>query len=365
MDSGTLRIGARQPAHELTGLGEPFSSILEEIASELELRPLLTSIITRACGLLGADDGAIGLYVPHRHVIQIEAIHRLPEAEMGTEFEPGEGLVGRVLATGKPVILDHYGELDRISLPEHVGNAVIGVPITGPSGRLVGVLGIGARPPRRFGQNDLETLRVFARHAAIAIQNAQRYGREQRRTERMTLIARVARLITAGLEPDELVATAEQVIHDHLGYPNVVIPLLCRREGEQDYLLFRSHSGTYRDIFDTPCEQPISAGITGAAVTSRAAQIVNDVRKDPRYVAPPIPINVRTELAVPIMLGEEVFGCINIEGLNPFDEDDVTSIQIIADHLAVAIKNAHLSREARQAAVMRERQRLEIGRAHV
>src|SRR5690606_24119323 len=40
------------------------------------------------------------------------------------------------------------------------------------------------------------------------------------------------------------------------------------------------------------------------------------------------------------------------------DEDEVSSVQIIADHLAVAIKNARLSSEARQAAVMRERQRL-------
>jgi signal transduction histidine kinase len=337
-------------------LGEPFSSILEEIASELELRPLLTSIITRACGLLGADDGAIGLYVPRRHVVQIEAIHRLPESELGAEFEPGEGLVGRVLATGKPIIIDQYGDLDRITLPEHSCNAVIGVPIPGPSGGLVGVFGIGARPPRKFGQSDLETLRVFARHAAIAIQNAQRYGREQRRTERMTMISRIARVMTAGLEPEELVATAAQAIHDHLGYPNVVVPLIHR--GEEDELVFRSHAGAYRDVFETPYRLPVSRGITGAAVTTREAQIVNDVRKDPRYVMPPLPINVRTELAVPIVLGEEVFGCINIEGLNPFDDDDVTSIQIIADHLAVAIKNARLSSEARQAAVMRERQRL-------
>jgi signal transduction histidine kinase len=342
---------------ETSSLGEPFSSILEEIASELELRPLLTSIITRACGLLGADDGAIALYVPRRHAVQIEAIHCLPACELGAEFEPGEGLLGRVLATGKPIIIDHYGELDRISLPERAENAVIGVPIPGPSGGLVGVFGIGARPPRKFGQSDLETLRVFARHAAIAIQNAQRYGREQRRTERMTMISRIARVMTAGLEPDELVATAAQAIHDHLGYPNVVVPLVCRCEGE-DELEFRSHAGAYRDVFETPYRLPVSRGITGVAVRTREAQIVNDVRKDPRYVMPPMPINVRTELAVPIVLGDEVFGCINIEGLNPFDEDDVTSIQIIADHLAVAIKNARLSSEARQAAVMRERQRL-------
>ncbi|MGH8238547.1 MAG: hypothetical protein ACREXP_16200, partial [Steroidobacteraceae bacterium] len=62
---------ALEAAHESAHLSEPFSSILEEIASELELRPLLTSIITRACGLLGADDGAIGLYEPRRHVVQI------------------------------------------------------------------------------------------------------------------------------------------------------------------------------------------------------------------------------------------------------------------------------------------------------
>src|SRR5262245_9547816 len=373
MNSGpvTIRLEVPEPApapaadshqatheapHESAHLSEPFSSILEEIASELELRPLLTSLITRACGLLGAEDGAIGLYEPRRHVVQIEAIHRLPETELGAEFEANEGLVGRVLATGKPVILDNYGELDRITLPEHTGNAVIGVPIPGPNGGLIGVFGIGARPPRRFDQSDLTTLRLFARHAAIAIQNALRYGREQRRTERMMLIASIARVITSGLEPEELVATAAQAIHNHLGYRNVVIPLLYR--GEEDYLLFRAHAGAYQDVFEQPFRMPATKGITGAAVTTGEVQIVNDVRKDPRYVPPPLPVNVRTELAVPIMLGDEAFGCINLEELNPFDEDDVASMQIIADHLAVAIKNARLTSEARQAAVMRERQRL-------
>ncbi|MBM0103373.1 GAF domain-containing sensor histidine kinase [Steroidobacter sp. S1-65] len=353
MSSGIPRFeGLDMPA-----MSEPFNTILEEIASELELRPLLTSIITRACGLLGAGGGTIGLYVPRRHTVQVEAIHQLPLSELGLEFEPGEGLIGKVLATGRPIIADHYGEMSRISLPELRDYAVIGVPIHGPGGGLLGVFGLGAPPPRKFGASDLETLRVFARHAAIAIQNAMRYEREKRRTERMTLIAHIARVITTGLEANELVATAAQVIHEHLGYPNVVIPLLYRDE-DQEYLLFDGHAGNYGDVMDLCHRMPVTRGITGAAVLTRSPQIVNDVRKDPRYVPPPIPINVRTELAMPIVLGEEVFGCINIEGLEPFDEDDVASIQIIADHLAVAVKNASLSREARQAAVMRERQRL-------
>jgi signal transduction histidine kinase len=334
---------------------ETLRHVIEAISSELELRPLLTRIVTHACELLDADDGTIGLYDARKNVIRTEAIYRMPEREQGAEMGPGVGLAGAVLASGAPIISDSYGKLLNITLPELSDNAVIGVPIQG-HGRLLGFFGIGALPPRLFDHDDLESLQLFARHAAIAIENAMRYRREQRRSERMELIARVSRLISTGLEPDELVLTAAEVIHEVLGYPNVVIPLLQR--GEPDYLLFQAHAGAYRDVFREPYTMPVTRGICGVAVRERRAKIVNDVHSDPDYVPPPLPIDVAAELAVPIILGNEIFGVINIESLQPFHADDEASIQIIADHLAVAIKNARLYAEARQAAVMRERQRL-------
>ena len=334
---------------------ETLRRVVEEISSELELRPLLTRIVSHACELLDAEDGSIGLYDAQKHLIRTEATFRMPVSEEGAEMGPGIGLAGAVLATGKPVLSDSYGSLANITLPELRDNPVIGVPIHG-HGRLLGFFGIGARPPRKFDSADLETLQLFARHAAIAIENALRYRAEQRRSERMELIARVSRLISSGLEPDDLVLTAAEVIHEVLGYPNVVIPLV--QKGEPDYLLFHAHAGAYRDVFREPYTMPITRGICGVAVRERRAQIVNDVHNDPYYVPPPLPIEVTSELAVPIVLGNEVFGVINIESTQPFHSDDEASIQIIADHLAVAIKNARLYAEARQAAVMRERQRL-------
>jgi signal transduction histidine kinase len=334
---------------------ETLRRVVEAISSELELRPLLTRIVSHACELLDAEDGSIGLYDAQKHLIRTEATFRMPASEEGAEMGPGVGLAGAVLATGAPVVSDAYGSLANITLHELKDNPVIGVPIHG-HGRLLGFFGIGARPPRRFDSADLETLQLFARHAAIAIENALRYRAEQRRSERMELIARVSRLISSGLEPDDLVLTAAEVIHEVLGYPNVVIPLV--QKGEPDYLLFHAHAGAYRDVFREPYTMPITRGICGVAVRERRAQIVNDVHNDPYYVAPPLPIDVTSELAVPIVLGTEVFGVINIESTQPFHSDDEASIQIIADHLAVAIKNARLYAEARQAAVMRERQRL-------
>jgi signal transduction histidine kinase len=336
-------------------LEETLRRVVEDISSELELRPLLTRMIAHACELLDADDGSIGLYDSAGAVIRIEAIYRMPVQECGTTYAAGQGLAGAVLASGEPVVATRYGDLSAPTLPELAENAVIGLPVRA-RGRLIGFFGIGARPPRAFDGHDLATLSLFARHAAIAIDNAMRYRREKARSERMELIAKVSRLISAGMEPAELAATAAEAIHVQLGYPNVVIPLLSR--GPPAELVFRAHAGAYREVFRDEYRMPADTGITGAAVREGTAQIVNDVRADPRYVPPPRPIDVTCELAVPIMLGNEVFGVVNVEGHVPFEDEDVASIRIIADHLAVAMKNAQLFEEARAAAVMRERQRL-------
>jgi signal transduction histidine kinase len=331
---------------------ETLRQLVEEISSELELRPLLTRIVMHACELLRADDGSIGLYDPLKKVIRTEAIYRMPPRELGAEMARGIGLAGAVLETGQGLIAARYGDLPNATLPELAENSVIGVPVRGRTG-LIGFFGIGAFPPRKFESGDLRTLELFARHAAIAIDNALRYQREKARNERMALISKVSRLVSAGMEPAELVATAAQVIHERLGYPNIVIPLL-----DKDCLVYRSHAGAYREIFKDEYRLPIAQGIAGAAARLRTVQLVNDITKDARYVPPPLPIDVTSELAVPIVLGHEVFGVINIEGRAPFENEDVSSIEVIADHLAVAIKNAQLFEEARQAAVMRERQSL-------
>jgi signal transduction histidine kinase len=343
---------ARSAAEEADAL----MRVVREISSELELRPLLTRIVEYACELLGADDGSIGLYDPTLHLMRVEAIYNMPREELGSAMAAGRGLAGAVLATDGVIAVPRYGDLPGASIPRLAENAVLGMPIRG-RGRLLGFFGIGARPPRKFDAQDIATLEKFASHAAIAIDNALSYRRERQRSERMALIAKISRLVAEPLEPAALAERAAQVIHDQLGYPNVVIPLLESTE-EGQVLVYRAHAGAYRDVFAREYRQPADRGITGAALRERRAQLVNDVRSDPRYLPPPLPIDVECELAVPIVHRSEAFGVVNIESREPFDADDLASIQIISDTLGVALKNARLYGEARRAAVLRERQRL-------
>jgi len=329
--------------------------VIESIGAELDLRPLLTRIVRLACELLDAEDGAIGLYDEARGVIRTEAIFRMPEEELGAEMPPGLGLAGQVLSARAPVVLERYGMVPHPMRTELVENAVVGVPLFWGE-RLVGVFGLGARPPRRFGPDDVEILALFGRHAAIAIENARRHEGEVRRGERLQTLARIGSIITAGLQPDELLQRTANAIHERLGYPNVAIPLLDPED--PGTLVIGVLGGNYRQHVVPGVRLPVTQGIMGAAVRERRAQLVNDVAADPRYIPTPSAVGIRAELAVPILLGEETLGVLNVESESPFDEEDKTTLGVVADHLAVALGNARLFGQAQQLAALEERQRL-------
>lgn len=153
--------------------------MIEVISGELELRPLLTTIVQKACELLHADRGSIGLVNPNGDHVVIEAVYRMPPAELGSVSQRGQGLAGTVLETLKPVLLDQYGDAPDRPLENMDEDSVVGMPIMW-RGEIIGTFGIGAGPPKRFGDNDLRALEVFARHAAIAIHNARSYEREKK-----------------------------------------------------------------------------------------------------------------------------------------------------------------------------------------
>jgi signal transduction histidine kinase len=318
---------------------EVLREFVESISSELELRPLLTRIVHHACELLGAGYGTIGLVDESRNVVRTEAAYRMPPDELGAEMAPGDGLAGHVLNTARPIVLDRYGDIDRPTQPDLAEHAVVGMPIFW-RGRMIGFFGIGAEPPRRFTTRDAETLTLFARHAAIAIENARRYEREQRRIERLARIARIGHIATADLSLDDLLERAGTAIHELLGYANVDIGLIS--PDDPGTLVIVAVGGQFRRLISHEVRIPLSRGVMGQAARERRVVLVNDVRTAPAYIPMPGASGITSELAVPILLGDRVLGVLNVEADAPFDAEDAAGLQIIADQLAGAIENSRL-----------------------
>lgn len=317
---------------------ESLRAIIESISSQLELRPLLTSIVQHACELLQADRGTIGLVDEERQLVRTEAIYKMPPGELGAEMPSGVGLAGKVLASQQPLILNRYGELEDPLQPDLVRDAVVGIPIFWRD-RMIGFFGIGAEPPRQFGQQDVELLNQLARHAAIAIENARLFAAEKRRGVRQATLNRIGKLIAATLDLDELLQTAVTAIDEELAYSNTVVLLVDR--DNPDMLLLTARSGIYADNVKGPYRQPIDEGIIGAAAQSRRPVFVPDVRQDPRYLPIPKAEDIRSELALPIIAGNRLLGVLNVETTHSIDRDEAADLELVADQLGVAISNAY------------------------
>ncbi|MGH7553524.1 MAG: GAF domain-containing sensor histidine kinase, partial [Longimicrobiales bacterium] len=208
-----------------------------------------------------------------------------------------------------------------------------------------GFLGIGfaprpdvGTPSRRFRHDDVDALAVFARHVAIAIDNARRYKGEQRRTERFELVARIAQTITADLRLRDVLQSAADAIHQLLGYSNVAIVLAETEE-----------PGT--PVFRAANTPEVSTDDAGAVA------VAGDGMSTGAGAVPPALSGARS-LALPIRLKDHVLGVLNIEDEDAFAPEDVAGLEIVADQLAVAIENARLYERGHRLAILEERQRL-------
>jgi GAF domain-containing protein len=324
---------------------ESLRAVIELISSELELRPLLTTIVGHACELLGADRGTIGLVVREKNVIRTEAAFEMPEDELGLEMPEGVGIAGQVLQSKKPVILNRYGDVDKPLYDGMLEDAVIGMPIFWHD-EMIGFFGIGAKPPRQFSREDIDTLALLARHAAIAIHNAQTFEAEKRRLAKVTTLSRIGQLITESLSLETILQTTLQAIHEQLHYDNVAF--LLTDPNDPEILVLQARSGIYTRVADY--RQSVHEGIIGVAARSRKPLLISDVRKDPRYI--PIPnTEVRSELALPMVVGDKLLGVLNIETESTLFEDDIPGLGIIATQLGVAVENARLFEQEKRRAL--------------
>src|SRR5438874_3538361 len=114
-------------------------------------------------------------------------------------------------------------------------------------------------------------------------------------------------------------------------------------------LYFRFSVGHSHEVADR-MRIKVGEGVTGVAAQRAEAILVNDVANDPRYISA-VP-NVRSEIAVPLIVKNRVIGVIDIESPQPdhFTEEHKRLLTLIASRMAVGIENARLyTRISRQA----------------
>ena len=160
------------------------------------------------------------------------------------------------------------------------------------------------------------------------------------------LLLEVADVVNTTLDLDTTLSRVAELVRKVIEYE--IFAILLVNEKAQD-LRIRFQVGYAREVAER-VKIKIGEGVTGMAAQRREAILIDDVTKHPEYIsgAP----NVRSELAIPLIVKNKVIGVLNLETheAGRFNEEHKRLLTLIGSRMAVGIENARLhTRTTRQA----------------
>ncbi|MBW8012549.1 MAG: PAS domain S-box protein [Chloroflexi bacterium] len=128
-----------------------------------------------------------------------------------------------------------------------------------------------------------------------------------------------------------------------------------------DDKLLLQHQVGYKKIFN---EIPIDAGVSGRVVREGIPVMVEDVSKDPDYLA--TDKDIESEICVPLFDRDRVIGMINIESSRnqPLSQTDLDLMIALSEYINIAIERVRMFDERRHAEEALARQASELELLH-
>ena len=165
----------------------------------------------------------------------------------------------------------------------------------------------------------------------------------EKRTHRMQVAMDVSRSITRLENLDGLLSKAARLISEQFSFYHVGIFLVD--ENREFAVLRGSNSeGGQRLLAKFHRLKIGEVGIVGHSAMSAAPRIALDVGADAVFFDnPELPLT-RSEMALPIVIDSELLGVLDVQSTEPqaFLPEDLDALQVLADQLAVSIRNARL-----------------------
>ncbi|MBI4790529.1 MAG: GAF domain-containing sensor histidine kinase [Chloroflexi bacterium] len=146
-----------------------------DIIARLETPALLEALLRRGAMLLDAKAGQLYLYDRQRALIHTIASYNLGRNWAGVTLQLGEGVIGQVIQTGHPMIINDYFNWPGHAVVFEGGTEthIVGVPLKWENQIIGGIDILNDPDGRTFDDNDIWLLSQFADLASIAVKNAE------------------------------------------------------------------------------------------------------------------------------------------------------------------------------------------------
>ncbi|MBI3162521.1 MAG: response regulator [Chloroflexi bacterium] len=174
-------------------------------------------------------------------------------------------------------------------------------------------------------------------------QNQRMFSMLERRHKLLETAARVGQMVTSILDLDDLLKYTVDIICSEFNFYYSGIFLVA--ENGQWAVLRAGYANAGRQMLAENYRLPVDEkSMIGKSILKQEAQIALDVAgEESRFKNPFLP-NTRSEMALPLIVQSQALGSLTVQSdqLNAFTEEDITSLQAMADQVAIAINNAQL-----------------------
>ncbi|MEO8653839.1 MAG: GAF domain-containing protein, partial [Ramlibacter sp.] len=236
---------------------------------------------------------------------------------------------------------------------QHIGNHSTAIMPMLWEGRGIGTLMVLRQPPKPFSEKELALLKTFADQAVIAIQNARLFNETKEALDQQTATAEILRVISGSVTDTKPVFDAIVKSCRRL-FTGKAVVLAMPRADMIEPVAYVSDDHRIDDNALPPWPLDRDSGAGSCILDSRLICVPDTAeatREFPRMPKLAIALGYRSCLFVPLLRDGRAIGCLAIlrATTGAFDKQEIALARTFADQAVIAIENARLFNETREA----------------
>ncbi len=332
---------------------EALISVSKAVSTSSDLSTFFTALHDKVIQVIGDYSFIIAFYDEKTNSISIPYSYENKQLMSIEPFPLGEGLTSILIRSGQPLLLGEDTEKRAAELGAKIqgkpARSWMGAPML-VQNKPVGALIIqDAEKQNAFNEDDFAFFTTMAGQVAGVINNVLLLEESKRRAVQLETAAEIARDISGSLNLDELLIKAVNLIRERFAFYHAAVFLL---DLPKEFAVIREATGDAgAQLKRTGHKIGVgSKSIVGYATGRGELLVVNDVVKDVTYYANPVLPDTRAEAAFPLKVGERILGALDVQSTKPyaFTDENMRSLQILADQMAIAVVNTELFAETQE-----------------
>lgn len=301
---------------------------------------------------MGADRGWIHLAEPDEGTLGMVSAGGVPEPQLRdmARLSPGEGLEGKVFASGRPLLVKTASSDPRVRRGGALAESIVGVPISS-KGVSLGVLCIGSFKKDFFSSMDVHLLAIIGTQLGVEIENMRLISELRKKMEERQLANELSGILNSSLSIGTIFRMTVSEIKKLIDYDRA--SLLLYNEKEDNLLIFALDTGMKTEM-RKGITAPISGTSAGWVVRNNSPWINEDLREtefplDKRLFRE----GIRSTISIPLS-HDRILGVFNLDSsqVSKYSQKDLAILLPVAKQMSIALENAllfeQISREKKE-----------------